>query len=59
MARDDKINMPMSTAGITRYFDEYKSNVELKPGHVILLILLVIGIMIFLNAYGKGWFGIQ
>ncbi|HLD88577.1 MAG TPA: preprotein translocase subunit Sec61beta [Candidatus Nanoarchaeia archaeon] len=59
MARDDKINMPMSTAGITRYFDEYKSNISLKPGYVIVLILLVIGIMIFLNAYGNSWVGLQ
>lgn len=57
MARD-KIQMPSSTAGITRYFDDYKSKVTFKPGHIIILTLVVIVIVIILHAYGDGWLGI-
>jgi preprotein translocase subunit Sec61beta len=49
----DKITMPTSTAGITRYFDDYKSKIEFKPGHIIILCLIVIVVSIFLHAYGS------
>lgn len=49
MAKDHKITMPSSGAGITRYFDDYKSKIELKPAHVIVLTILVIIIEILLN----------
>jgi preprotein translocase subunit Sec61beta len=49
---NDKITMPTSTAGITRYFDDYKSKIEFKPGHVIVLVLLVMLIVILLHIYG-------
>lgn len=49
MARDDKISMPTSGAGITRYFDDYKSKIELKPAHVIILAVLIIIIEILLK----------
>ena len=42
MGRKDKINMPASTAGITRYFDDYKSRFEFKPQHIIILVIVVI-----------------
>ncbi|MFW6220798.1 MAG: preprotein translocase subunit Sec61beta [Nanoarchaeota archaeon] len=57
MARNNKISMPNSGAGLTRYFDEYKSNIQLKPMHVIILIILVIFVVSFLNIYGNVWFG--
>ncbi len=53
MARDDRIQMPSSMGGIVRYFDEYKSKIELKPGHVVLLVILVIAIEIFLHLAGN------
>jgi len=56
---DDKIQMPSSGAGLTRYFDDYHSKVELKPEHVIILIILVIVIEIILNWQGYVWFGLQ
>lgn len=55
----DKISMPSSMAGLTRYFDDYKSKLELKPEHVIVLIILVILIEILLNWQGASWFGLQ
>lgn len=39
---DEKIRMPASFGGLTRYFEDYKSKIELKPEHVIFLIVLVI-----------------
>lgn len=52
MARD-KVMMPSGTAGITRYFDEYKSKLRFKPGHVIVLCIIVIIITVLLHAYGS------
>ncbi|MEM2131449.1 MAG: preprotein translocase subunit Sec61beta [Candidatus Woesearchaeota archaeon] len=54
----DKINMPMSGAGLTRYFEDYKSKIEFKPGHIIFLAIFVILLVILLNIYGKNIFGI-
>jgi len=56
---DEKIQMPSSGAGLTRYFDEYKSKIELKPQHVIVIIVLVILIELILNWQGYAWFGLQ
>ena len=53
---NDKITMPSSTAGITRYFGEYKSKIELKPGHVILIAVVVMIIVILLHIYGGAFF---
>lgn len=59
MSNQDRISMPMSTAGITRYFDEYKSKIEFKPGHIIILIILIIVIETILHIYGSSWFGLS
>jgi len=54
----DKINMPMSTAGITRYFDDYKSKIEFKPGHVIILSIIIMLVVIILHVWGGKALGI-
>ncbi|OYT32545.1 preprotein translocase subunit Sec61beta [Candidatus Woesearchaeota archaeon ex4484_78] len=54
----DKIQMPMSTAGITRYFDDYKSKIELKPGHIIIFSIIVMLIVIILHLWGTRALGI-
>lgn len=56
---DERISMPMSSAGITRYFEDYKSKIEIKPGHVILLIVIIIILEIVLFAFGRPYFGIS
>jgi preprotein translocase subunit Sec61beta len=56
MARDNKIQMPSSGAGITRYFDDYKSKFEIKPSHVVILAVLIILTIVFLHTQG-GLFG--
>ncbi len=58
MARNNKISMPTSNAGITRYFDDYRSKIEFKPGHVIVLIILVIVLEILLHKFGARWLGL-
>jgi len=54
----ERISMPSSTAGITRYFDDYKSKIEFKPGHVIVLSILIIAIVILLHMFGGRLLGI-
>lgn len=44
----DKQQMPMSTAGLTRYFEDSPETVKLKPEHVIAIISGVIVLEIFL-----------
>ncbi len=58
MARRDKINMPMSGAGLTRYFDDYKSKIEFKPGHIVFLAVIVILLVILLHNMGNRLLGI-
>ncbi len=48
----DKISMPASTAGITRYFDDYRSKIEFKPEYIIVLVILVILIEVALHLSG-------
>jgi len=52
MAKSNKVNMPMSGAGITRYFDDYKSTIEFKPGHIIFLAVVVMLIVLLLHQFG-------
>jgi len=56
MGRKDKVNMPASTAGITRYFDDYKSRIEFKPQYIIILVIIVILIELFLHMKGGSIF---
>jgi len=58
MARNDKISMPSSQGGITRYFDEYKSKISFKPTHVIILILIIIILELILHTQGYNILGI-
>jgi len=39
----DNIFMPSSGGGLMRYNEEYKSLLMLKPSHVVLFIILIIG----------------
>lgn len=58
MARDSKVRMPSGMGGLVRYFDEYKSKIEFKPQHIIILVIIVLIIEIILHIYGYSWFGI-
>ena len=39
---DNKISMPSGMGGLMRYFDEYKSKIQMKPAYVVGLIVLII-----------------
>ncbi len=54
----DKVNMPMSTAGLTRYFEDYKSKIEFKPGYVIVACVVVIIMIALLHLLMSGMLGI-
>jgi len=54
----DKIRMPSGIGGLVRYFDEYKSKITLKPGHIVVLCVIIIIIMLILHAYGRALLGI-
>jgi preprotein translocase subunit Sec61beta len=49
MSKNDKVQMPSSGAGITRYFDDYHSKFELKPAHIVILAVLIILVIVFLH----------
>lgn len=53
----EKIQMPSGMGGLVRYFDEYKSKITFRPGHVVVLCIVVIIIMLILHAYGGALLG--
>ena len=48
---NDKVSMPSGMGGLVRYFDDYRSKIEFKPGHIVVLTVLIILIMIFLHVF--------
>ncbi|MBU0756448.1 MAG: preprotein translocase subunit Sec61beta [Nanoarchaeota archaeon] len=52
MARSNKVNLPSSGAGITRYFEDYKSKIEFNPGHIIVLAVIVVLLVMILHIFG-------
>ncbi len=55
---DDKIRIPSSGGGIIRYFEDYKSKIELTPKVIVGAIIAVIMLEIILHAYGSSIFGL-
>ena len=55
----DRISMPQGMGGLVRYFDEYKSKIKFKPGHIIVLCAVVMIIMLLLYSYGNRLIGIR
>ena len=54
MAHDDRISMPSGIGGLVRYFDDYKSKIEFKPGFIIIFTIVVIIVMILLHTQLTG-----
>jgi len=46
---DEGIRMPSGMGGLMRYFDEYKSKIQIKPMHVIFLIVLFMALEIIIR----------
>jgi len=49
MAKKDRIQMPQSTAGLVRYFEESGEAIKLKPEHVLAVCVLIIVLEIALK----------
>jgi preprotein translocase subunit Sec61beta len=49
MAKKNRIQMPQSTAGLVRYFEESKSAIKLKPEHVLIASVVIIVAEIMIN----------
>ena len=52
------MQMPSGMGGLVRYFDEYKSKLEFKPGHIVVLIIAVLILMAILYTFGASMFGL-
>lgn len=48
---EEKIRMPASFGGLTRYFEDYKSKIEIKPEYVVFAIILVIALEVALRIF--------
>lgn len=47
--KDDKINMPSSGAGLTRYFDAAHSKVLITPQTTIIMIIMLVVVVLLLS----------
>ena len=47
----EKIQMPSSGGGLIRYFDDYKSKIEIKPIVIIIAIIVVILLELYLHKF--------
>jgi len=50
---DNAVNIPAGMGGLVRFKEEYKSNFNLKPIHVMAFIILIIVFRIFLGVLIK------
>ena len=46
---DNKLRLPSGQGGLVRYFDDYKSKIEIKPEYVVAFILGIIVLEIILK----------
>lgn len=51
---EEKISMPSSQGGLVRYYNEYKSKVQVKPIHVVVAVVVVIVVELGLKVFGSG-----
>ena len=48
---DQKIQMPSGIGGLVRYFDDYKTRLQIKPIYIIAIIVLVIVLELYLYKF--------
>ena len=48
MARP-RVQMPQSTAGLIRYFEESKSAIQFKPQHIVAIAVIIIALELTLK----------
>ncbi|MEW5897028.1 MAG: preprotein translocase subunit Sec61beta [Nanoarchaeota archaeon] len=49
---DERIRLPSGQGGLTRYFDDYHSKIELSPGTIIVLAVAIMVIIFLLHYLG-------
>lgn len=54
----ETVQMPATTAGLTRFFDDYRSKIEFHPGHIILFAMIIMLVVIFLHIFGGSLLGL-
>jgi len=47
--KDNRINMPSSGAGLTRYFDAEHSKIMITPQATIIMIILLVAVVLILS----------
>jgi len=45
----EQLHVPASSGGLVRYFDEYKSKIQIRPEMVIVMIAIVIAFVLALK----------
>jgi preprotein translocase subunit Sec61beta len=40
---DNRVNLPSGSGGLVRFNEEYGSKFDLKPSHVVVFIILILG----------------
>ncbi len=50
---DEGVRMPMGSGGLLRYYDEYRSKIQIRPHYVILAIALVVIAELFLRGFAS------
>ncbi len=53
MAQDNSVNLPSGYGGLVRFKEEYNSLFNLKPMHVILFLVLLVGLRVVLGLVVK------
>ncbi|MAG47427.1 preprotein translocase subunit Sec61beta [archaeon] len=48
---DQQVQMPSGMGGLVRYFDDYKSSIEIEPEHVVAAIIIVMVFEIILQVF--------
>ena len=49
MGKKKQVSLPSSTAGLVRYFDDYKEAIQIKPEHVVITISVIIVLEILMK----------
>ena len=48
---DNKVGLPSSGGGLVRYFEDYKSKIEIKPAIILTIIIIVAVVEIYLYKF--------
>ncbi len=48
---DDRISMPASQGGLVRYYNEYKSKIQIKPIHVVAFAITIMVLELIIRIF--------